>query len=57
MTTNDKVVGGESDLSSYTFQTVRMSDGAMLPWKTLVIRSAASEALCAIQGGGGGMPP
>lgn len=58
--TNDNVVGGETDISPYTFQTARMSDGAMLAWKTLVIRSSTSEELCSIQGaggGGGGMPP
>ncbi len=54
--TNDGVVGGVSDLDDYTFQTSRMSDGAMLAWKAIVIRSSTGESLCSI-GGGGGAPP
>lgn len=30
----------------YSFQTARMSDGAMLAWKVLVIRSALATPLC-----------
>lgn len=60
--TTDNVVGGESDMSKYTFQTARMTDGAMLAWKALVIRSSTTADLCSIAGaggggGGGGQPP
>jgi len=54
--TNDNVVGGAA-ISDYTFQTSRMSDGAMLAWKALVIRSSTTADLCSIGGGGGGPPP
>jgi hypothetical protein len=36
------------------FQTQRMTDGAMLAWKTLILRTSLSEALCQTAGGGGG---
>jgi protocatechuate 3,4-dioxygenase beta subunit len=54
-TTNqtDSVVSASS-VADYTFQTARMADGAMLAWKTLVIRSSTSSALCDIPGGSGG---
>jgi len=51
----DNVVGGASDLTQYQFETARMSDGAMLAWKTLVIRSSTADSLCSIQGSGGMM--
>jgi protocatechuate 3,4-dioxygenase beta subunit len=56
-TTNstDNVVSAES-APAYSFQTQRMSDGAMLAWKTLVIRSSLSNASCQMTGGGGGGP-
>jgi len=53
---NDNVITG-AEAASYSFQTQRMSDGAMLAWKTLVIRSSTATALCQIQGGGGGGGP
>lgn len=53
--TTDNVIGGESDLSKYTFETAQMTDGAMQAWKTLVVRSSLGTALCAAQGKGGGM--
>lgn len=37
----------------YTLETRRMTDGALLAWKTILIRSALSESVC---GSGGGMP-
>jgi protocatechuate 3,4-dioxygenase beta subunit len=37
----------------YAMETDRMPDGAMLAWKTIVIRSALTEGLCA-EGGQGG---
>jgi len=61
-TTNatDNVVSAES-APAYSFQTQRMTDGAMLAWKTLVIRSSLSNASCQLSGngggGGGGGPP
>ncbi|WP_394840085.1 protocatechuate 3,4-dioxygenase [Pendulispora rubella] len=54
--TNDNVVGG-ADLANYTFETSRMSDGAMLAWKAIVIRSSTGTALCSIGGNGGGGGP
>ncbi len=33
-------------LADFTFQTQRMSDGAMLAWKALVLRTATDEELC-----------
>nr|WP_043711263.1 protocatechuate 3,4-dioxygenase [Corallococcus macrosporus] len=54
-TTNqdDTVISGDA-VGDYLFQTERMADGAMLAWKTLVIRSSLSDARCAVPGGGGG---
>jgi protocatechuate 3,4-dioxygenase beta subunit len=43
--TNDEVIGSAS-VDDYVFQTRRMDDGAMLAWKTLVVRSSTSDALC-----------
>ncbi len=59
LNTTDNVIGGETDLSKYTFETARMPDGAMMAWKTLVLRSALGTALCTAKGAGGGMggPP
>jgi protocatechuate 3,4-dioxygenase beta subunit len=61
-TTNetDTVITAEA-LPDYLFQTEKMTDGAMLAWKTIVLRSSLSEASCAVQGSGGmggpGGPP
>ncbi|WP_224363593.1 dioxygenase family protein [Hyalangium versicolor] len=60
-TTNstDTVISASS-VGDYLFQTQRMADGAMLAWKTLVIRSSLSDTLCNVpggSGGGGGGPP
>jgi protocatechuate 3,4-dioxygenase beta subunit len=54
-TTNatDTVVSPQS-ATDYSFHTQRMPDGAMLAWKTLVVRSSLSTASCRIPGGGGG---
>ena len=38
------------------FQTQRMADGAMLAWKTLVIRSSLNNAQCTVPGGVRGRP-
>ncbi len=54
---NDTVISADA-VSEYVFQTQRMEDGAMLAWKTLVIRSSLDSALCSVPGGsGGGGPP
>ncbi|MCP3142133.1 dioxygenase family protein [Pyxidicoccus xibeiensis] len=53
---NDTVVSADA-VSDYVFQTERMDDGAMLAWKTLVIRSSLSNAQCSIPGGSGGGGP
>jgi protocatechuate 3,4-dioxygenase beta subunit len=50
---NDGVIG-TSAVAAYTFQTQRMTDGALLAWKTIVVRLSTDEALCTIPGGGGG---
>jgi protocatechuate 3,4-dioxygenase beta subunit len=43
-------------VSSYLFTTQRMSDGAMLAYKTVVLRASTSETLCTISNAGGGGP-
>jgi protocatechuate 3,4-dioxygenase beta subunit len=53
---NDNVISADT-VGEYLFQTQRMDDGAMLAWKTLVIRSSLSDALCDVPGGGGGGGP
>lgn len=50
---NDTVISADS-VADYVFQTQRMADGAMLAWKTLVIRSSLDAATCAVPGGSGG---
>jgi protocatechuate 3,4-dioxygenase beta subunit len=49
-TTNvtDGIMSGADDLAMFTFETEHMTDGAMLAWKTLVIRSSADSPLCLI---------
>jgi protocatechuate 3,4-dioxygenase beta subunit len=62
--TTDSVIA-PSAVSDYLFQTRKMTDGAMLAWKTLVVRSSTSTALCQTPagagaggpGGDGGAPP
>jgi protocatechuate 3,4-dioxygenase beta subunit len=49
---NDNVISAAS-VAEYSFQTQKMADGALLAWKTLVVR-ASSSALCNIPGGMGG---
>ena len=58
-TTNgtDNVIGGEDDISPYLLDTQRMSDGAMLAWKVVAIRSSLDQSQCAAQGAGMGGPP
>lgn len=45
-------------VEEYELETSRMTDGAMLAWKTIVIRSALSNSVCSASGSGGmGGPP
>ncbi|MBZ4374056.1 protocatechuate 3,4-dioxygenase [Corallococcus sp. AS-1-6] len=53
---NDTVVSADA-VGDYLFATQRMSDGAMLASKTLVIRSSLNNASCAIPGGSSGGGP
>ncbi|HEX7663573.1 MAG TPA: hypothetical protein VF407_03640, partial [Polyangiaceae bacterium] len=52
-----------STYQEYEFSTARMSDGAMLAYKSVILRSSTSETLCGGGssggggGGGGGTPP
>lgn len=52
---NDNVVGGESDLTNYLLDVSRMSDGAMLASKTVILRSSSASA-CTLKGAGGAGP-
>lgn len=52
---NDNVISAD-EVGEYVFQTERMPDGAMLAWKTLVIRSSVMDELCQLKGGMGGPP-
>jgi protocatechuate 3,4-dioxygenase beta subunit len=56
-TTNatDMVISS-STVGDYEFQTSQMTDGAMLAWKTLIVRKSQSESSCSIGGSGGGGP-
>jgi protocatechuate 3,4-dioxygenase beta subunit len=44
---NDGVVGA-SAVADYSFQTQRMTDGALLAWKTVIVRSIPSSTSCTI---------
>lgn len=44
--TSDGIIP-KTNLSEVLFHTERMADGALLAWKTLVIRSSLSDPLCA----------
>jgi protocatechuate 3,4-dioxygenase beta subunit len=44
------------DFSSFLIQTSKMIDGAMLAWKTIIVRSQLSETLCAPSGSHSGRP-
>jgi hypothetical protein len=49
------MVFSDVDTKAYELATARMPDGAMLAWKTIVLRSSLAEAICG--GGGGPAPP
>ncbi|WP_346017060.1 protocatechuate 3,4-dioxygenase [Pseudenhygromyxa sp. WMMC2535] len=51
--TTDNVIGGEEDMTPYLLDTERMTDGVMLAWKQIGLRSADGEA-CQAEGAGGG---
>ena len=54
---SDNIVGGEDDKTPYVVDVARMSDGAMLASKTLVVRTDTATANCSMKGAsGGGMP-
>lgn len=50
--TSDSVFPSDN-VADYLMETQRMTDGAMLAWKTVIIRSSLSDSVCA-EGGGGG---
>lgn len=52
----DSVFPSDS-VDDYVMGTEQMSDGALLAWKTIVIRSSLSDSVCStgMAGGGGGM--
>jgi len=50
----DNVFPADS-VDDYLVETERMSDGALMAWKTIVIRSSLSDAVCGASGGGGNM--
>lgn len=52
---NDNVVSS-ADAAAYSFSTQRMSDGAMLAWKTIVVRTTSAACELTGSGGGGGGP-
>jgi hypothetical protein len=45
---NDGVVHGSPLLDRVLLETERMSDGALLAYKTLVVRSSTADALCTL---------
>ncbi len=56
-TNTTDTVFSASDYGDYQFQTAQMSDGAMLAWKTIIVRKSTSESICggSSSGGDGGM--
>jgi protocatechuate 3,4-dioxygenase beta subunit len=49
-----------SDVAAYTLSAQKMADGALLAWKTVIIRSSLSDSLCGGSSSGGpgmGGPP
>lgn len=57
-TTSDNVFPADT-VDEYVLETARMTDGAMLAWKTIVIRSALANGVCSAMDSGGmmGGPP
>jgi protocatechuate 3,4-dioxygenase beta subunit len=57
--TTDTVLPAD-DVADYVFETQKMTDGAMLGWKTIILRSSLDDAICSPSGAGGppgGGPP
>jgi protocatechuate 3,4-dioxygenase beta subunit len=59
--TSDTVLPA-TGVEAYLFDTQKMTDGAMLAWKTLILRKSLGESVCSPAGaggppGGGGPPP
>ena len=56
--TADSVFPSDS-VDDYLLATQRMSDGALLAWRTVIIRSSLADSICGnvTMGGPGGMPP
>jgi protocatechuate 3,4-dioxygenase beta subunit len=53
-TNSSDTVFSASDYQNYEFQVQRMTDGAMLAWKTIIVRGSPSGALCGQSSGEGG---
>jgi protocatechuate 3,4-dioxygenase beta subunit len=51
--TTDNVVGGTTDFTPYQLETKRLDDGAMLAWKSVIVRSSTATSLCTVAGQGG----
>jgi protocatechuate 3,4-dioxygenase beta subunit len=54
--TSDTVFPAD-DIEDYLMSTERMSDGALLAWKTVIIRTSLSDSVCGNSGGPGGGGP
>ena len=52
--TTDNVTGGTADKSAYVLDIQKLSDGAMLASKTIVLRAALTDSTCALTGAGSG---
>jgi len=50
---NDNVMGGESDHTSYLFD-VQQVEGVMIASKTVTVRAASDQVMCSVQGAHGG---
>ena len=53
-TNTTDTVFSASDYPDYLFSTAQMSDGAMLAWKTILLRKSTSESICGGSSGDGG---
>jgi protocatechuate 3,4-dioxygenase beta subunit len=48
LNSTDGVIDGEDDITPYLLDTERMSDGAMLAWKLVAIRSSLADPPCTL---------
>ena len=53
--TSDTVFSAAT-VDDYEVEPERMSDGALLAWKTIIIRSALANSVCSAGSMAGGMP-